>query len=147
MVRYLPDALTTPEAEPEILERLNKLFDLYRHQNEVWDLISGSREFMMGSQYMKNELKRRGTTSADVIFLERLLYATEIATGLMPQGVSVWRFFTTNVLISRGRIHGGFPELLTHSDEHVREIIALVRVLSFQSGRAADASRAHMYTI
>lgn len=129
----LPDALTTPVAAREIVERLSKIFGIFGDQREVWDLFLRSRERMMYSQYMEDELKRRGTTSADVVVLDRILFAADIVTSIMPEGFDILRLFTAPTLISysgKYELSANLPGILMlPDDEDIRAILERVRPL------------------
>lgn len=127
MWEYLPNAFTTPGAEAEIVERLNKIADVFGDQRRVWDLLLRSRESMIGSQYVKDELRRRGNTSADVVILERILFATDIATSLVPDGFNLWHVFARYVLIKPCDKQGEITDIFTYSDEDIRHTLTWVR--------------------
>lgn len=120
MLSCLPNALTTPAAETEIVPRLNKVYDIFGNEGRVWDLVRRTRLVLAHCHNIRYEFKTRGSSCADVDVLEGILSVVEIFTSIMPEGFDVWPFVQELAQIY---------DIFNTSEEDLRTTLTRVRSL------------------
>lgn len=93
MTKRLPKALTTYLPELEIVERLNKIYDIFGDEDFVWDLVSRSRDLVERDRDLWGSFIDKEDSYMDVVALERILSAAHIVASVLPGGSYLRPFF------------------------------------------------------